>query len=223
MRRKLDFMKNSIHHTLIQLKPSSPITVEIITATGQRLGVRSFYIGYLADQYIFLHKPDCRKSPEVDHYLVPQTACTIRALSEEGRGAVLAFVTTIVKVIDIPTKMLVCTVPSNIASQPLRKDIRIPTSIPAKIKSASAMCDVMILDLSQHGCRVLIEKEHPVDLSIKKIQLRTIETQDQASLTLECEVCSVKRQGKFEIVGLQFNDTLSKEVELLIKQLIFNQ
>ena len=217
-------MKSSIHHILTQLKPASVISVEITNNVGKRLSSRSVYIGYLPNQFLFLQKPDCKKQPELENYLLPQTVCTIRALCEEGTGAVMAFMTTIEKIIESPTKMLVCSLPRAVESQSLREKIRIPTSLEGSLSAGEHTSEVNILDVSAEGCRVLIEKDHPFSLDVRDcVTVRLGKHDNEDGFSSTGVVCSIKKQAEFEYVGIKFDLDGSSDIELLIKKLIFNQ
>ncbi|MBE0362445.1 hypothetical protein PULV_a3080 [Pseudoalteromonas ulvae UL12] len=217
-------MKNSIHHILTQLKPASPVTVEITDHVGKRISARSIFIGYLPNQFLFLQAPDARKLDGIDSLLQPQTVCTVRALCEEGKGAVMAFLTTIEKVIDSPTKMLACSLPREVASQSLRDKVRIPTLIEGSLSCEKHTSEVKILDVSAEGCRVLIEKDHPFTLKVRDcIAVRLGELKNEDCFSLTGVVCSIKKQAEFEFLGIKFDVDTSSDIELLIKKLIFNQ
>ncbi|WP_440874559.1 flagellar brake domain-containing protein [Thalassotalea sp. PLHSN55] len=208
-------MAERLNRNLGLLQAGSKVTIDITTPAGQKSKHRTTFIGYLPKQYILIQYPDSSKLGNFGQYLKQGAGVTVRGLIEGHEGAVVAFVSTIMQTLQIPSRIIVLSFPQSVILQSLRSSMRIDTDIVTKVKVGNEYWQASMMDVSVSGCQVFIgEGEKLVLASDKKIELVIEDFQGLSNLNLTAELCNNKQVANGISLGLKF---LPESKEAVVK------
>ena len=202
---------------LALLQAGSTVFIEISTPTGQKVQLRSIFIGYLPQEYILLKFPEVKKLDEMSHYIKEGSSITVRGLIEGQEGAVLGFVTTIKQTLLIPSKILLLELPKKFTLQYLLSSIRIDTKIKATVKIDQDHLSAMITNLSITGGQLTVDSEDRILLPENKtIEIVASGDENSEGITLNAVICNIRNKTNSLSFGVKFNEEHKAEVVQLM-------
>jgi hypothetical protein len=217
----IDPSKSSARN-LAFLKAGAPITIDISTPAGQKRKFNTFFIGYLPKKYVLIEFPDATKLGNFSQYIGQGTAITVRGLIEGRDGAAVAFMSTVIQTLQIPSRIMVLNIPNIVKLQQLRSSVRIETYISAKAKIDDIYWQTTMTNISVDGGQLDIINGEKLVLAEDKIIDIVVETSEgENNLKLNATVCNIKQQVDGLSFGVKFNQVSKQQViELLYQALV---
>ena len=153
---------------------------------GVGFALQSTVVGMEPGEYLIIKSP--KSFVSIKHKCVPGSEMVVRYLHN---GTVYGFQTKLIEFITSPTKLFFLEYPRIIEHHDLRHEKRFPCHFPARLKLRDGR-DVasVISDISQNGCRCLIDMDRNHGMGIPHID-------DQVSFS--CQFPGV--QGAYVIAG----------------------
>lgn len=206
------------------LRPGAVVTIEISTPAGQKVKARSHYVGFLPKQYVLIQMPDTSKLGNAGQYIKQDAACTVRGLVEGEQGAVIAFICSIERTLQLPSKLIVLSFPQSIALQPLRKNTRISTTLTGAIVTNGESWKGTIKDLSVSGCLVSIANATELLLTENQdVELIVKDSTIDANTKFTGAVSNIKQRGGEASIGIRFTGDNKEPVVELIEKILLSE
>ena len=197
---------NRLNNDLALLQAGSTVSLDIVTPAGQRGKFRTPFIGYLPKKYVMIQFPDAAKLGNFANFITPGTSITVRGLIEGHEGSVVAFVTTVTKILQAPSRIIVLEFPKTVTLQSLRSSLRIDTDIDAKIKVDNEYWKSTIRNISIHGCQISVVNGESLSLSAdKNIDVIVEDFQGMNNINLSAIICNIKSQLDGVSLGVKFD------------------
>ncbi len=214
--------EEEVTKSISMLTSGSTIIVELSLYSTKKIKFKTVFIGFLPNQFILIQLPNLSQNTELAANLKQGVACTIRSLVEGKEGAVVAFITSIERLVNIPAKMLVLNIPTKVALQNLRKRTRIETQLNFETMLKEHTVKGVIVNISIDGCLLSIPKDQPFDKAEgDSICYSILDKSFEGFKSIKGEICNIRATSKFYKVGVKFQDETSELIkELLIKILI---
>ena len=213
-----------INSNLGLMQAGSMITIDITTPAGQKGKFRSVFVGFLSKQYVLIQFPEANKLGNFGQFITKGAGITVRGLIEGHEGSVAAFITTVKRTLQIPSKLLVLEFPRSMSVQSLRKSIRIDTDIESKVRIEKNFWQGMITNLSINGCQIRIENGEKITMiNDKAIDIVIEDFQELQNLKLAGQICSLKQSSNGVTVGVKFNDTSKASVIKLLHHIVTHE
>lgn len=210
-----------LNRNLALLHPGSIVTLDMSTPAGQRGKFRSVFIGYLVKNYVLVQLPDSSKMGSFAKYISPGMGVTVRGLIEGHEGAVVAFVSNVKQVIQIPSRIIVLEFPREVSLQNLRASMRIETHIKAKVKVNEEYWASVISDISISGCKLMVSNGEKLTLTDNNpVEIVIEDFQGLKNIKLGAEICNSKIQADGVMLGVKFSDASTEEVTKLLKEAV---
>jgi hypothetical protein len=204
------------------LTPGSLIIVEISIPPSKKIKFKSILIGFLPKQFMLIKLPDLNRNPELDGNIQQGVACTIRSIVEKHEGAIVAFVTSIKRTIDIPTKMIVLNIPQEVVIRTLRKKARIETHLNIEETVNNSSLKGVMVNLSLEGCLLNMEKEEKCAINANDaITLSITDKTLDDCVSIQGIVCNSRLSPSTAFFGIKFEDKSSEVIKNLLMKVLF--
>jgi len=210
--------KSSVRN-LASLKAGAPIIIDITTPTGQKRKFNTFFIGYLPQKYVLIEFPEASKLGGFSQYIGLGSIITARGLIEGRDGAAIAFMSSVIQTIQIPSRIMVLAIPNTVTLQQLRSSVRIDTFISAKVKVDDIYFQATITNLSVDGGQLDIINGEELMLTEDKVIDMVVEGREgKRNIKLNATVCNIKQQFGDLSFGVKFNKVSKQQVIELLYQ-----
>lgn len=162
--------------SLQSLTPGTSVDLQISTPTAPKR-VKTNYIGADLPNCLLFQVPSETRWGYLRDVLVPDNEVVLRYVLEGDDGKVIAFRSTVLKVITHPSNIIFVDMPELLQTLALRKHKRMTPGIQARVGVSEddhmLSTECMIVDVSLEGCRIVVESspEFPILDSGKTIQL----------------------------------------------------
>lgn len=212
---------NRLNNDLALLQAGSTVSLDIVTPAGQRGKFRTPFIGYLPKKYVMVQFPDVAKLGNFANFITLGTSITVRGLIEGHEGSVVAFVTTVTKILQAPSRIIVLDFPRTVTLQSLRSSLRIDTDIDAKIKIDNEYWKSTIRNISIHGCQISVVNGEALSLSAdKEIEVIVEDFQGINNINLSAVICNIKSQLDGVSLGVKFDSSDKESVIRLVQHAV---
>jgi len=154
------------------MRPGRPIDLQLTTATTTKR-VRTEFVGMDGTRCMIFRFPDEGRWGSLGDGIFKDKAMIARYIIEDDSGEIIAFKVKVILVATKPSHLIFTSFPLIIQHQDLRATPRAKTNIVTSLfdaQSDSAICGSVILDISLHGCRMIIDKR----VSYTKPKLRQV-------------------------------------------------
>jgi len=213
-----------ISKSIAMLACGSAIVVETSSPSGNKTKFRSIFVGLMPKKFMLIQQPDINRNKDIADKINHGVACTIRSLVEGKEGAVVAFVTSIIRTVQSPAKMILLNIPQKVALQRLRKVTRIDTLLNVEIKNNELIKKAIMANLSTDGCLLNIKKTEQFSPKENEVILFSIIDSDYNDFTeIQGSVCNTKSSKNLDYIGIKFDDTSLTRVSDLVKKIVFQQ
>ena len=215
-------IQEDVSKSLSMLTAGSTIFVEVSIPPSKKIKFKSIFIGLLPNKFMLIQLPDLNRNTELAGNIKQGVACTIRCIVEKHEGAIVAFVTSIESTINIPAKMIVLSIPQQVAVRTLRKEARMDTQLNFEAKVNNSLFKGVMVNLSLEGCL----------LSIKNKDNFVINTDDNITLSITDKalgdftsikgvVCNFRSSLNIEYFGVKFEEKSSEVIKSLLMKVLF--
>jgi len=213
-----------ISKSIAMLACGSAIVVEASSPSGGKTKFRSTFVGLMPKKFMLIQQPDINRNKDIADKINHGVACTIRSLVEGKEGAVVAFVTSIIRTVQSPAKMILLNIPQKIALQRLRKVTRIDTLLNVEIKNDTLVKKAIMANLSTDGCLLHVKKTEQFSPEENESIMFSITDADHDNFTeILGNVCNKKSSNSLDYIGIKFDDTSLTKVSDLVKKILFQQ
>lgn len=216
-------LQEDVLKPLSMLPPGSQIIVEVSIPPRKKIKFKSTFVGLLPKQFLLIQLPDLNKNPELVGNIQQGVACTIRSLVEKNEGAIIAFVTSIERNINIPAKMIVLSIPQRVVVQSLRKEARNATQLNFESTMNNSLLKGVIVNLSFEGCLLSVKKE--AEAIIKKgdsITFSVTDTTLRGVASIKGIVCNCKSSSSLSYFGIKFEEQSLETIKDLLMRVLFS-
>jgi len=216
-------VQEDVSKSLSRLTPGSAIIVEVSIPPSTKIKFKSIFVGLFPKKFILIQAPDLNRNTELAGNINQGVACTIRSIVEKHEGALVAFITSIERTINIPAKMIVLNLPQQVVIQSLRKETRIETQLNFEASVNNSSLKGVIVNLSLEGCLLSTKQEEKP--AISKGDLITLNITDTALRDFESIkgiVCNVKSSANTNHLGINFIEESHEIIKDLLKKVLFS-
>lgn len=211
----------TLNQHLSLLDPGSPVTIDVLTTSGEKARCRALYVGHLPQQYLLLQFPDPVKYPEIAPLLTPGVGLTVRGLVERHEGAIVAFRSTVKQHLTTPSRLLVLSFPTQSQLQNLRTTPRISIELSLMLDVDGQKTPATMTDLSNKGCRVQLQANEALALlNGQQVTLDVVDDEKRYALT--ASICNARFGKNLWTLGLMFSDSSQADATELLHQTIVN-
>lgn len=135
-----------------------------MTSDSETKRVKTEFVGMDGTNCLIFKFPDEEKWGALDNDLVKDKPVIARYILEDETGEIIAFKVNVLLVLNEPSHLVFTSFPTAIQSHDLRAESRAQTRIATNIVDAendTSICDSVLMDISQNGCRMSIDKRAP--------------------------------------------------------------
>ncbi|MDM7861016.1 PilZ domain-containing protein [Alteromonas sp. ASW11-36] len=208
--------------SLRALQPGTLVDLQISTPTSPKR-VKTQYVGMDYPRCMVFQFPNMNKYGVLKDVLYPENTVIVRYVLEGDSGQVIAFKAKINHIQSQPSNLFFTTVPKALQSLGLRSEKRTSPGIAAEItvgEDGEAVKSV-IVDVSQSGCRVLLDQTHFDDTSAEDLAVETevtlcIDLSDK-TIILKGVIKNLKKDAGHLYMGIQF-DSSNSDVDVLLER-----
>jgi c-di-GMP-binding flagellar brake protein YcgR len=216
-------VQDDVSESLSVLTPGSPILVEVSIPPSHKIRFKSIFIGFLPKHFMLIQLPDFSRNVELAGNVKQGVACTVRSIVEQHEGAIVAFVTSIERTINIPAKMIILNIPQKVVVRTLRKETRIETQLNFEATVNNSSFKGVMENLSLDGCllnikkgkTVVINKDDNITLSITDTALREV-------TSIKGIVCNLKSSLHIDYFGIKFEEESYEIIKTLLMKVLFS-
>ncbi len=194
---------------LRSLKPGTVVDLQVTTPTAPKR-VRVAYVGMEIPNCLIFQVPTTAKWMTVRDLLVVDNDLVVRYVLEGTVGQVIAFRTSVLKLLSKPSGLLITSFPDRVESIGLRSSKRaqpgIAVSVSSDVVSSGTKTTGIVVDISNKGCRLAmpVNPDWPILEEGSKLSLNFRVGEQENTL-----IASVKNQHPeedFVYYGLQFDN-----------------
>lgn len=202
--------------------------LQVITAT-KPIRLKTRLIGIDPNMSVILKMGNDASWEKAADHIKESKHVVVRLLSNDQQARILAFRSTIQKIMSTSGSWLILDYPKAIESASLRKHVRIPVNIEASLldKNLNTMITPGTLsDLSLQGCALVTVNDPETKLNIDqeyRLLISLEESDEVSAVELPVVVKNVQLTGKDAQYGLVFNqaeqDSIQRIQQLLLHHL----
>ncbi|CAM3778361.1 PilZ domain-containing protein [Vibrio aquimaris] len=207
------------------VKPLSEVVFFIMTPTGKIFKGKTKYVGLHSNNFMLLETPNASPKELAVYFQrgFPIKACVI---SESGGGARIYFKSKVEDVIAAgENSLFLISLPlATQVTSGLRESARLELALDGILAPTSHNFSCQVRDISSHGCLVVLERDLAKHRVGDVISLRIEDKSGEelvSSEVLEAVVRNVKTTGRYNKIGVKFEETSLEPVANLIDNLHF--
>lgn len=117
----------------------------------KKMQVNSRLVGYRKDQFLLIDCPT-GNTPNLERFFIPNNELIIRAITDSEFRDVIAFRSLVMGVIQKPIRLLIVSIPENVAHRQIRQEPRLDTKLSMQIESDTGNFTGVMIDYSVSGC-----------------------------------------------------------------------
>ena len=143
------------------MRPGRALDLQIDTVKTTKR-VRTEFVGMDGTRCMIFKYPDEGKWGTLSDGIFKDKSIIARYIFEDDTGEIIAFKVKILLVATKPSHLIFTSFPLIIQRHDLRAQLRTQTRIATSLVDAetdSVICDSIVLDISEHGCRMCIDKK----------------------------------------------------------------
>ncbi len=162
-------LTNADVRKLRSMRPGMPLDLQVVSPTATKRE-RTEFVGMDGIKCLIMKFPDESKWGSLRDAIYADNSMVVRYILEDETGEIIAFKVKITLVLSKPGNYIFTTFPLSIQSHDLRAEQRAQTQVPVKVydgESGDLLNSGVIMDLSNSGCRVGIERK------LQKLKFKT--------------------------------------------------
>lgn len=205
------------------LKPGMKISATIQFGPDDNLTFATTLIGYKAEQFILLDIT-LKAQEQLVMRKLNNVQIIVRGISDTELGHVVAFSTSIMQAITVPSALLFLRLPTHFVTKTIREHERYKLSLPVVLteyteQHGERKFDGQLVDLSISGCGIFIGGEN--ELNIKNRVSFSSDLDTFLPDGLAGHIAGIRRQAQGHLIGVQFKQPIQLSDEL--KMSLFEQ
>ncbi|MGF1769778.1 flagellar brake protein [Enterovibrio makurazakiensis] len=202
-----------------------------LLAVGARLNIElsddprktqvvSRLVGYRKEQFLLIDCPS-GQDPVIERFQIPNNEVIIRAVTDSEFRDVIAFRCLVMGVIQKPIRLLIVSIPDNVAHRQIRQQPRIDTNMSVRIQDSDSTFNATMTDYSVTGCCLEVPANEHLLFEDETLQI-VLEYGDSISGKITGSVVAVNNEKDPPTAGLQFDDSESTLRKEFFYQLLFD-
>ncbi len=212
--------------SLRALQPGTMVDLQISTPTRPKR-VKTQYVGIDYPRCMVFQFPNMNKYGVLKDVLYPENTVIVRYVLEGESGQIIAFKVKVNHIQSKPSSLFFTTIPQSLQSLGLRAEKRNSPGIAAELTIGEGVeaAKSLIVDVSQNGCRVLLDQtqvaEKPTDeMAVDSPVTLCIDLSDK-TIILKGNIKNVKKESGHLYIGIQF-DSSNADVDVLLERHIIS-
>lgn len=179
----------------------------------KKMQVSSRLVGYRKDQFLLIDCPSGQMA-NLERFFIPNNELIVRAITDSEFRDVIAFRSLVMGVVQKPIRLLIVSIPENIAHRQIRREPRLDTQLTLRIDSDTGAFSGKMLDYSVSGCCLEASADEHLFFEDETLTLN-IEYGGDLKGTLTGTVMGVNNDTDVPRAGIRFDEsalTLRKEL-----------
>lgn len=213
-----DIVSISADKALPLLLHGTPTTLDIPLGHQFSEKIKTLFVGRQINSALLFQIP-ASVYPDAKKILQEGTPLTVRGISNQGEGAVLAFRTTVLRHYSPPNPMVALSIPETMQVRQLRSEPRFELDIPMTVDIDNYSFSGNITDISCSGCGVLCENHSFLEKD-KEIQIRINKLNNGKEYILNGLIRNVREKSSSCTLGIYFNENGLISAQTLLQDII---
>ncbi|KXF82416.1 flagellar brake protein [Enterovibrio coralii] len=201
------------------LSVGSRLSIEL-SDDPKKTQLSSRLVGFRKDQFLLIDCP-AGKDPIIERFYIPNNELIIRAVTDSEFRDVIAFRSLVMGVIQKPIRLLIVSIPENVAHRQIRQEPRIDTNLWIHAECEGEKFKAFMLDYSVSGCCLEVNGNDRLMFEGEKLVL-TVDHSDDLRGQIPGEVVAVNNDREPPTVGIRFDETHSTLRKELFYQFLFD-
>ncbi len=179
----------------------------------KKMQVNSRLVGYRKDQFLLIDCPS-GNTPNLERFFIPNNELIIRAITDSEFRDVIAFRSLVMGVIQKPIRLLIVSIPENVAHRQIRQEPRLDTKLSMQIESDTGNFTGVMIDYSVSGCCLEAKADDHLFFEDETLTLN-LEYGSDLTGKLTGKVVGVNNDASIPKAGIRFDSselTLRKEL-----------
>ncbi|WP_281556923.1 PilZ domain-containing protein [Thalassomonas sp. RHCl1] len=201
---------------LLLLPVNANVVLNIHLSAALNEKFKSVYIGKQPKSALLFQTP-----AKVKHAALLQAGhiATVRAVSMEGEGAILAFNTTILRFYSPPFAMIATTIPDEVQLKLIRNEPRFKLEMTAEVTRQAYKVQGWLEDISCNGCCFCCP-QLPQELKSDRITILLKESETSQQYQLFGMVKNYRHVKNCDYIGISFEDDSKEMIQQLLQSII---
>lgn len=217
-RKEKELVVLPFEKAIFQLPVGSKISIEVEREGGLHEKYRSVFLGVQPGVGILLKTP-CASSVKHSILLKENNVITVRGLSTQGTGAIMAFRSTIMRHYKPPFPMILTSQPTDIQMHLLRNEPRFSLDLIAEVLSDEQTFRGGVEDISLSGCCFCCTKAHQFHAD-DKIDIKLEHIDSDKFFKLKGTVKNLRKKEGAHYIGIAFDQDALDEVNAMLQEMI---
>lgn len=178
-----------------------------------KVQVASRLVGYRKEQFLLIDCPS-GQTPNLERFFIPNNELIIRAITDSEFRDVIAFRSLVMGVVQKPIRLLIVSIPENIAHRQIRREPRLDTKIFLRVDSTTGSFKSKMVDYSVSGCCIEAKADEHLFFEDETLTLN-LEYSSELTGKLTGKVMGVNNDVSPPKAGIRFDEselTLRKEL-----------
>ncbi|MEZ8143802.1 hypothetical protein A1OO_17045 [Enterovibrio norvegicus FF-33] len=186
----------------------------------KKMQVASRLVGYRKEQFLLIDCPT-GKDPFIERFYIPNNEIIVRAITDSEFRDVIAFRCLVMGVIQKPIRLLIVSIPENIAHRQIRQEPRIDTNMSIRIQGGEGIFSGRMTDYSVSGCCLEITADEHLLFEDETLEI-IIDYGSDLSGKIKGTVVAVNNEKDPPTAGLRFDESGASLRKEFFYQLLFD-
>ncbi|MDD1783149.1 flagellar brake protein [Enterovibrio sp. ZSDZ35] len=201
------------------LSVGSRLSIEL-SDDPKKTQVSSRLVGFRKEQFLLIDCPT-GQDPIIERFYIPNNEIIIRAVTDSEFRDVIAFRSLVMGVIHKPIRLLIVSIPENVAHRQIRQEPRIDTNLWITAECGSDTFKAFMLDYSVSGCCLEVNADDRLMFEDETLVLN-INKGDDLKGKVAGLVVAVNNEKTPPTVGVRFDETQGTLRKELFYQFLFD-
>ncbi|WP_407334316.1 flagellar brake protein [Enterovibrio sp. 27052020O] len=186
----------------------------------RKMQVASRLVGYRKDQFLLIDCPT-GNDPIIERFYIPNNEIIVRAITDSEFRDVIAFRCFVMGVIQKPIRLLIISIPENIAHRQIRQEPRIDTNMPLRIQCSEGTFSGKMTDYSVSGCCLEVTADEHLLFEDETLEI-FIDYGSDLKGKIQGTVVAVNNDRSPPTAGVRFDESGSALRKEFFYQLLFD-
>ncbi|MFT4928667.1 MAG: hypothetical protein ACI8WB_004787 [Phenylobacterium sp.] len=200
------------------LPVNAGVVLDVVRSADLKEKYKSICIGLQPNHAMLFSMPS---STNITHSVLLQEGniATVRGISTQGEGAILAFKTTIIRVYAPPFPMIATTIPKKIQLKLIRNEPRFSLDLPARLSYGDMSIEGGVEDISCNGCCFYCDKLTD-DLLNQQVEVLLNDPSTKRQYRLAGEIKNIRNTKASDFLGIAFDEESQTTIQQLLQEFI---
>lgn len=217
-RKEKELVVLPFEKAILQLPIGSKISLEVERDGSLHEKYSSVFLG-LQPGVGLLFKTPCASSVKHSILLSESNVVTVRGLSTQGTGAIMAFRSTIMRHYKPPFPMMLTSLPQEIQMHLLRHEPRFSLDLIAEVNTGSQTFRGGVEDISLSGCCFCCSKTHELKAE-DTVDIKLEHLDSDKFYHLKGTIKNLRKKEGSSYLGIAFDDGALGDVNAMLQEMI---